>query len=29
MLYRFSKLLEAAFLLIVMIPEIVKPLVNK
>ena len=29
MLYRFSKLLEAACLLIVMIPEIVKQLVNK
>ena len=29
MLYSFSKLLEAACLLIVMIPEIVKQLVNK
>ena len=29
MIYRFSKLLEAACLLIVMIPEIVKQLVNK
>ena len=29
MIYRFSKPLEAACLLIVMIPEIVKQLVNK
>ena len=29
MIYRFSKLLKAACLLIVMIPEIVKQLVNK
>ena len=29
MIYRFSKLLEAACLLILMIPEIVKQLVNK